>query len=167
MDDGGFSTVAFFWLKDAGFVDDARKLVDNGLAVELFGVSDADEGKMSALEKLFHIFWIAARGAVDIGAIVKFNDADWAQGALVTKDKISGLVFDKTVSFVAVLATDFMAEESIEANAGDDVEFLAKNIVEELETVFFGTYHKMLFGAETETIDGVATTVTSSDGGKN
>lgn len=60
-----------------------------------------------------------------------------------------------------------MAEEGIKANAGDDVELLAKNVVEELETVFFGADHQMFFGAETEPINGVATAVTGGNGGEN
>ncbi len=139
--DGGFCAVTFFGLKNAGFIDNARELVDDGFAVEFFRISDADEGKVRTFEKLFHIFGVAARSMINIGAVVELHDANWAQGALVTKNEVSGFILDKAVSFVAVLVANLMAEEGIKADAGDDVELLTKNVVEKLETVFFGADH--------------------------
>lgn len=75
--DGGFGAVTFFGFKDAGFIDNAREFVDDGFAVEFFGIGDADEGKMCALEKLFHIFGVAARSMVNIVAVVELYNANW------------------------------------------------------------------------------------------
>ena len=43
-------------VEEASFVDDAGEFFDDGVAVEFFRISDADEGKMGAAEEFFHIF---------------------------------------------------------------------------------------------------------------
>ncbi len=121
----------FLLLELAGFVDDAREFVDDTLATERTGVSDANEGKMSALEEFFHIFGAAAGDAfaASVGTFVDFDGADGAESTFVAENEVDCAVFDKTISFVAVLAADLVAKKGRDGDAGDDIESLAKDIV--------------------------------------
>lgn len=98
-----------FWVHDAGFVDDAGELFDDGLAVELGGLFDANEREAGATEEFLHVFGVATDVVFRFGAIVEFDGADGTERALVTEDEVDSLIFDKTVGFVAVLAADFVA----------------------------------------------------------
>lgn len=51
--------MGFLRIENAGFVDNAGKFFDNGLAVEFRRFFDADEGEASAAEEFFHIFRVA------------------------------------------------------------------------------------------------------------
>lgn len=118
-------------LEFAGFVDDAGEFVDHALATERTRVGDANEGQMGALEEFFHVFGAAAGVvlAAGVGTFVDFDGADGAKSAFVAENEIDGVVLDKTISFVAVLATDFVAEEGGNFDARDDIESLAENVV--------------------------------------
>lgn len=64
-----------------------------------------------------------------MGALVDFDGADWAQGALIAENEVNGAIFDETVGFVAVLAANFVAEKGGNLDVGDDIESLAKNVI--------------------------------------
>ncbi len=49
-------------IEQAGFVNDAREFFNDSVAVEFFGVGNADEGKVCAAEEFFHIFEVTTRG---------------------------------------------------------------------------------------------------------
>lgn len=119
----------FLGVEDAGFVDDPGELFDNGLAVEFGGFFDADEGEAGAAEEFFHILGVATDVVAGFGAVVELDGANGTEGAFVAKHEVNSLIFDKTVGFVAVLAADFVAQESGEADVGDDVKPLAENVV--------------------------------------
>ena len=119
----------FLGVEDAGFVDDPGELLDNGLAVEFGGFFDADEGEAGAAEEFFHILGVATDVVAGFGAVVELDGADGAESAFVAKHEVNSLILDKTVGFVAVLAADFVAQESGEADVGDDVKSLAENVV--------------------------------------
>lgn len=101
--------MASFWIHDAGFVDDAGELFDDGLAVELGGLFDTNEREAGAAEEFFHVFGVATDVVFRFGAIVELDGTDGTEGALVAEDEVDSLVFDKTVGFVAILATNFVA----------------------------------------------------------
>lgn len=142
-------------IKKAGFVDDARKFFDDSVAIELFGIGDADEGEMGTAEEFFHIFRILSRGAIFGIIVVNFDGANWTQGAFVAKNEISGLVFDETVGFAAALAADFVVEEGTESNIGDDIKTFAEDVVEDLEAVLLGASHQLFFGTIVETLKSI------------
>lgn len=68
------------FLEFAGFIDDARKFVDDTLTAKGARVSNADEGEMGAFEEFFHVFGAATRGTfvIGAGAFVDFDGADRA-----------------------------------------------------------------------------------------
>lgn len=148
-------------LEFAGFVDDAGEFVDHALATERTRVGDANEGQMGALEEFFHVFGAAAGVvlAAGVGTFVDFDGADGAKSAFVAENEIDGVVLDKTISFVAVLATDFVTEEGGNFDARDDIESLAENVVQKLETVLFGANHELFLWPVTTAIHGVAAVI--------
>ena len=119
----------FLGVEDAGFVDDSRELFDDGLAVEFGGFFDANEGEAGAAEEFFHVLGVATDVVAGFGAVVELDGADGAESAFVAKHEVNSLILDKTVGFVAVLAADFVAQESGEADVGDDVKPLAEDVV--------------------------------------
>lgn len=148
----------FLGVENTGFVDNTGEFFDDGLAVEFGGFFDADEGKTSAAEELFHVFGVTADVVFGLGAVVKLDGADGTKRALITKDEVNSFVFDKTVGFVAVLAADFVAKKGRKTDVGDDVETLTKDVIEELEAVFLVTDHELFTGAIVEAVNGVAAT---------
>lgn len=115
--------------EEAGFVNDAGKIVDNAAAGESLGVSDADEGDVSTLEELFHVFRVATGVVLVVFAVVDLDGTDGAESAFIAKDEIDGFVFDKEGSGIAVARADFVAEEGGEADTGDYIEFLTKKLI--------------------------------------
>lgn len=99
------------------------------MAVEFGGFFDADEGEAGAAEEFFHILGVATDVVAGFGAVVELDGADGAESAFVAKHEVNSLILDKTVGFVAVLAADFVAQESGEADVGDDVKPLAEDVV--------------------------------------
>lgn len=96
-------------VEDTGFIDDTGEFFDDSLTVELARLGDTNKGKMCALEELFHVLRVATEGMVGfVAAVIKFDGADGAQGALITKDKINSFILNEAIGFVAILATDFM-----------------------------------------------------------
>ena len=166
---GFLATAAGKGFHGAGFVDDAGELVDDAGAGELGGVFDVDEGDAGAFEELLHIFGAGARGFVGFFGlfVFEFNGADGAKGAFITEDEVDGFVFDEAVGGAAVLEADFVAEEGREGDAGDDVEALAEEVVQELEAGFFGTDHEVFAGAVAAAIDGVAGAAADADTGEH
>lgn len=161
---GFFAAAAGSGFEEAGFVNDARKVLDNTGAGEFLGLGDAHEGDVGAFEKLFHVLGIAAGVFfVIFFFFVDFDGTDGAESALVAEDKIDSFVLDETVGFVATLGADFVAEEGIKADARDDIEFLTKKFIEKLETLTFGANHEMLAGAIAATLHGFALATTNGD----
>lgn len=161
---GLFAAAAGSGFEEAGFVNDARKVFNNTGASEFLGFGDANKGNVGAFEELFHVFGVAAGVFfVIFFFFVDFDGADGAKGALVAEDEIDGFVLDETVGFVAALGADFVAEERIKADAGDDIKFLAKKFIEKLETLTFGANHEMLAGAIAATLHGFALATTNGD----
>ena len=108
---------------------------------------------MGAAEEFFHVVWVAARVfGIVLDAFFELDRADGAKATFVAKNKIDGFVVDETVGGIAVLGADFVAEEGRKADAGDDVEFLSKKVVEHLEALTFGANHEMFAGAIFEAI---------------
>ncbi len=99
------------------------------MAVEFGGFFDADEGEAGAAEEFFHILGVTTDVVAGFGAVVKLDGADGAESAFVAKHEVNSLILDKTVGFVAVLAADFVTQESGEADVGDDIKPLAENVV--------------------------------------
>lgn len=131
------------------------------------GFVDADEGNVGAAEELFHIFRVVARGFVFVGAVVELDGADGAQGTFVTEDEIDGFVVDEAIGFVAILEADFMTEKGRKVDARDDVEFLAKKFVEELETLFFDANHEVLARAVATAVHDFAIAATGGNSSEN
>ncbi len=85
---------------------------------------------MGAAKELFHILRIAAGVFFVVFLfVIKLNGTDRAESAFVAKDKVDGLVFDKAISLVTTLGANFVAEERIKADARDNIEFLAEEVV--------------------------------------
>lgn len=61
----------------------------------------------------------------------------------------------------------FAAEQGVQADARNDIKLLAKDLVEELETVFLDPYHQVFFRAELETTDRFAAVAASIEGRDN
>lgn len=153
--------------EETGFVDDAREVIDDALAGEFLGLSDADEGDVGAAEEFFHVLRVAAGVfLVVFFLVVDFDGTDGAEGSFITEDKVDGFVFDETVGFVAALGADLVTEEGIEADAGDDVEFLAEEFVQELETLTFDANHKVFAGAITAAVHSFAVAAAGGDADK-
>ena len=131
MRGGGFATAAAGGgFEFTGFVDDARKFFDDAVGGDFLRFFEVNEGDVGATEEFFHISRVAARIVfVGFGAVVEFDSADGAKGALVTEDEIDGFVFDKAFGLVAILETNFVAEERGKVDARDDVELFAKEVV--------------------------------------
>lgn len=137
------------------------------MTVELGGFFDADEGKVGTTEEFFHVFGVAADVVFGLCTVVKFDGANGAQGAFVAKHEVDGLVFDKTVGFMAVLAADFVTQECGKADIRDDVKSLTEDVVQELETVFLAADHELFAGAIMVTVDGGAALLTRGNDDKN
>lgn len=152
----------------AGFVDDAREVFDNALAGEFLGFGDADERDVGAAEEFFHVFGVAA-GVFAVVAllVVDLDGTDRAESALVTEDEIDGLMLDKAVGLVATLGANFMVKESVEADVGDDVEFLAEKFIQKLEATALGAGHEVFAGAIVAVFHDVALATTNSDAGED
>lgn len=155
------------WAEETYFVNDARKVFDNGLAIELIGFCNAHEGKVSAAEEFFHVFGVATWGMVGIGSVIDFNGADGTKCTFVAKDKVDGFIFDVTVSFMTILIADFVAKEGGQADVRNNIEFLAENVVEDLEAMFFGASHKLFLRAITEAIHSIATVALGDENDKD
>lgn len=69
--------VRLFVVKNAGLVDNARKLVNDGFTIEFFGVSDANERQMGASKELFHVFRVVPRIA-RYWSLIELDGADGA-----------------------------------------------------------------------------------------
>ncbi len=104
-----FFRLIFLGFDNTGFIDDAGEFLDDGLAVEFGGFFNTNKGEASATEEFFHVFWITADVVFGFCAIVEFDCANRAQSTFVAKHEVNSLIFDKAISFVAVLAADFMA----------------------------------------------------------
>ncbi len=137
------------------------------MTVEFCGFFNADERQAGTAEEFFHVFGVATDVVFGLGAIIEFDGADGAEGAFVAKDEVDCLIFDKTVGFVAVLAAYFVAQEGGKADIGDDVESLAEDVIEELETVFLTASHELFAGAVMETVNRVATAALGGNHDKN
>lgn len=137
------------------------------MAIELGWFFDANEREASTAKEFFHILRVAADVVFRFCTVVELDGADGAQGTFVTEDEVDGFVFNETVSFVAILAADFVAQEGRKTNIWDDVEALAEDIVKELEAVFLAASHELLTRAIMEAIEGVATTTLGGDHNKN
>lgn len=123
---------------------------------------------MCALEELLHVFWVAAKGMVGLVAtVVEFDGANRAQSALIAKDEVDGFIFDETVGLVAILATNFVIEQGGEADLGDDIESLPKNVIEELETLALGANHEILLGAIATARHGLGAALAGVDAGQD
>ena len=85
----------------------------------------------------------------------------------VTKDKVNGFVFDKTVGLVTVLVANFVIQQGRNVNLRDNVKPLAKDVIEELEAFAFGASHKALLGAVTTMAHGFLTSATSGNASQN
>ncbi len=132
------------------------------------GFGDVDEGDVGAAEEFFHIAGVAAGVfGVVLDAIFELDGANGAKGAFIAEDEIDGFVVDKAVGGIAVLGADFVAKEGRKTNFGDDVEFLAKEIVEHLEALLLGANHEMFAGAVFEAVDGLALAATGSNADEN
>lgn len=156
----------------AGFVNNPREFVDDAAAGEFLRVFDVNKGDAGAFEELFHVFGVGARGFVGFGfggfgGVFEFDGADGTEGAFVTEDEIDGFVFDETISGAAVLEADFVAEEGGKVDAGDDIEALTEEVVQELKTGFFGADHEVFAGAIAAAVHGVAGAATDADAGEN
>lgn len=123
---------------------------------------------MGAAEEFFHIFG-ATTGifVVGIDTVFELDGADGAERTLVAEDEIDGFVFDEAVSFVAVLEADFVTEEGREVDAGDDIEFLAEEIIKHLEALFLSADHKMFAGAVATAIHSLAVATAGGNAGEN
>ena len=86
---------------------------------------------------------------------------------LVTEDEINGFVVNETVGGVAILGADFVTKKRAKADLGDDVEFFTKEVVEHLETLFFGADHKVFAGAVFETVNGLTLAAAGSNADEN
>ncbi len=111
--------------ESAGFVDDARKLVNDGLAVDILGFWDINKGDVSTLEEFLHVLRAAAGVFCGLG-VVEFDGANGAESAFIAEDEIDGFIFDEMISGMAILSADFVIEEGGEADLGDNIEFLTK-----------------------------------------
>lgn len=56
-----------------------------------------------------------------------------------------------------------MTKESRDGNARDNIESLAKNVVQELETMFFGADHELLLGTIAATVHSIAAVIGGGD----
>lgn len=111
---------------------------------------------MGATEEFFHVARIAARlFGIVLDTFLELDGTDGAEGAFVAEDKIDGFVVDEAVSGVAILGADLVAKKSGEADLGNDVEFLAKESIEHLETLTFGTNHQVFAGTILEAVHGL------------
>lgn len=138
------------------------------MAVKFFRVGDADEGKVGTTENFFHIFRVAAEvRSGRFGAVVEFDGADGAQGALIAKDKIDGFMIDEFIGFLAILAADFVAEEGGKVDVRDDIEALAKDVIQELKTMSLGTTHELFFGTIAAAFNGAPVAIGGFDAGKD
>lgn len=154
-------------VEETGFVDDAREFFDDSFAVEFAGFGDADEGEVGALEEFFHVLGVAAEGMVGVFAFVEFDGANGAQSALIAEDKVDGFVFDEAIGLIAVLAADFVVEQGREADLGNNIESLSKNVVKQLETLAFGANHEVLLGAITAVRHCFGAALAGVDAGQN
>ncbi len=152
-------------IEEAGFIDDARKFFDDGFAVDFFGIGDKNEGEVGTAEEFLEIFGVG--WAIIVEVILDFDGANGAKGALVAENKIDGTLIDEAVGEIAILAADFVVEEGGEADARDNVEFFAKNVVEKLETMFFGADHELFFGVKVEAVGEGLTTASGDDIGND
>lgn len=119
---------------------------------------------MSAAEEFFHVFGVATGVfGIVLDAFFELDGADRAKTTFITEDEVDGFVIDETISGVAVLSANFVAEEGREADFGDDVEFLTKEVVEHLEALALGADHKMFAGAIFEAIHGFFLAAAGSD----
>ncbi len=91
-----------------------------------------------------------------VATVVDLDRADGADGTFVAEDEIGSLVFDEAISLGAALAADFVAEERAERDVRDNIKAFAEDFVQDLETVFLGASHELLFRTVMETIDGFA-----------
>lgn len=72
-------------------------------------------------------------------------------------------MIDKTVGFIAILRANLVAEEGVEADLGQNIEFFTKNVVEELETGLLNADHEVFFGAIAATVDSFDPVAASGD----
>lgn len=116
-----------------------------------------------------HVFGAGAGGFIGLFGffVFEFDGTDGAEGAFVAEDEIDGFIFDEAIGGAAVLKSDFVAEEGREGDAGDDVEALAEEVVQELETGFFGADHEVLAGAVAAAVDGIAGAAADADAGED
>lgn len=84
---------------------------------------------MGAAEEFFHVFWIGAWRAVFDRAVIEFDGANRPEGSFIAKNKVDNFIIDETISFFAILTADAVIKQGFEADARDNVEFLAKNVV--------------------------------------
>lgn len=152
-----------FIVEDASFVNHTRELFNDGLAVEFVRFGDTHKGKMGTLEEFFHILGVTTETAVGGFALIELDGTDWAQGLLVAKNKIHGLVLDETIGFKTVLVANFMIEQGRNVHLGNDVEPLSKNIIQKLKTTSFGTNHKAFLGTITAVAHSLLTASTSGN----
>lgn len=167
---GGFlAAAAGEGLHGAGLVDDAGEFVDDAGAGEFGGVFEVDEGDAGAFEEFLHVFGAGARSFIGLFRLFVFelDGTDGAEGAFITEDEIDGFIFDEAIGGAAVLKPNFVTEEGREGDAGDDVEALAEEVVQELEAGFFGANHEVFAGAVAAAVDGIAGAAADADAGKD
>lgn len=134
----------------------------------MLGFGEVDEGNVGAAEEFFHIVGVAARVFfVILDAIFELDCADGAEGLLIAEDEIDTFAINEAVGGVAILDADFVAEEGTEADFGDDVEFLAEEVVKNLETLFRIADHEVFAGAIFEAVHSFALAAASSDADEN
>lgn len=161
---GFFSAAAGGGCELAGFVDDAREFFNDAVFGETLSFGYVNEGDVGTAEEFFHVVGVAA-GVFDVvlDAFFELDGADRAQAAFVAENEIDGFVVNETVSGVAVLGADFVAEEGRKADLGYDVKLLAEEIVEHLEALTFGADHEMFARAVFETIHSFFLAATGSN----
>lgn len=152
----------------AGFVNHAGKFLDDIFFGKALGFFEVNKGDMGTAEEFFHIVRVAA-GVFDVvfDTIFEFDGADGTKAFLIAKDKINTFVVNKFISSVTILYANFVTEQRTKADAGDDVKFLPKKIIEHLETLFFGANHQMFARAVFETIHRFALATTGGNAGES
>lgn len=152
----------------AGFVDDAGEFFNDVIFSEVLGFGEVDEGDMGTAEEFFHIVRVTAGVFfVILNTIFELDCADGAERLFIAEDEVDAFAVDEAVGSAAILDADFVTEEGTEADFGDDVEFLAEEVVKNLKTLFRIADHEVFAGAIFETVHSFALAAASSDADEN
>lgn len=157
----------------AGFVDFFGEFVDQIGTVECFGFGKINEREMGGFEEFLEVLWGdvegVTRGLFDgfFGGIGEFDGTDGTEGTLIAEDEVDGFVLDEAFGGLAVLGADFVVKECGDFDLGNDVEFFTKEFDEELETEFFGAFHKAFAGTVAGTGLETLAALTHTNAGEN